>query len=64
MPKVKTKRAAKKRFKVTAKGRIKRWKASKSHLLVGKNAKRRRRLRRSDTVHPSDERMVKEYLRI
>ena len=64
MPKVKTKRAAAKRFKVTSSGRIKRWKACKSHLLTGKNAKRKRRLRRSDTVHPADERMVKDYLKI
>ncbi len=50
MPKLKTHRGAAKRFKVTATGKIKRYKAYKSHLLTGKSAKRTRRLRKSALV--------------
>ena len=39
MPKVKTKRAAAKRFKVTGTGKLKRMKAYKSHILTKKSAK-------------------------
>ncbi len=60
MPKMKTSRAAAKRFKLTGSGKIKRWKAYKSHILTKKNAKRKRRLRASTLVHPSDyKRMMK-----
>lgn len=44
MPKMKTHRAGKKRFKVTGSGKILRRKANKSHLLGHKAAKRKRRL--------------------
>ena len=44
MPKVKTKRAAAKRFKVTGTGKLKRMKAYKSHILTKKSAKRKRNL--------------------
>ncbi|MCD6099227.1 MAG: 50S ribosomal protein L35 [Candidatus Neomarinimicrobiota bacterium] len=63
MPKVKTKRAAAKRFiKVTASGKVKRSKACKSHLLSKKTAKRKRRLRKSDYVSPSDKGRIKRML--
>ena len=39
MPKVKTKRAAAKRFKVTGTGKLKRMKAYKSHILTKKSAR-------------------------
>ena len=42
MPKVKTKRAAAKRFKVTGTGKLKRMKAYKSHILTKKTTKRKR----------------------
>jgi large subunit ribosomal protein L35 len=48
MPKVKTKRAAAKRFKVTGTGKLKRMKAYKSHILTKKSAKRKRNLRQAD----------------
>ena len=41
MPKVKTKRAAAKRFKVTGTGKLKRMKAYKSHILTKKTTKER-----------------------
>jgi len=43
MPKAKTKRAAAKRFKLTGKGRVKRARAFKSHILTKKHPKRKRR---------------------
>ena len=42
MPKLKSNRAAMKRFKVTGSGRIKRYKAGKSHILTKKNRKNSR----------------------
>jgi large subunit ribosomal protein L35 len=50
MPKIKTHRGAAKRFKVTGTGKIKRYKAYKSHLLTGKSSKRARGLRKSELV--------------
>ena len=47
MPKMKTKRAAAKRFKVTGTGKIKRFKAYKRHILTKKSTKRKRDLRQS-----------------
>ena len=49
MPKIRTNRAAAKRFKKTGSGRIVRAKAFKSHILTKKSPKRKRRLRQ-DTV--------------
>lgn len=46
MPKKKTNKAAAKRFKKTAKGKIKYSKAGSGHLLSGKSRKRKRGLRR------------------
>ena len=54
MPKVKTKRAAAKRFKVTGTGKLKRMKAYKSHILTKKAAKRKRGLRKSTTLTSAD----------
>jgi len=50
MPKLKTHRGAAKRFKVTGSGKIKRYKANRSHMLTGKPAKRMRSLRQSGLV--------------
>jgi large subunit ribosomal protein L35 len=44
MPKIKTRRSAAKRVKITAKGKIKHWKPNKSHLLTKKSRKRKRNL--------------------
>ena len=54
MPKVKTKRAAAKRFKVTGTGKLKRMKAYKSHILTKKNAKRKRGLRKATILTSAD----------
>ena len=62
MPKLKTHRGAAKRFKVTGSGKIKRFKAYKSHLLTGKPAKRMRSLRQSSLVASAQAGNVKRLL--
>lgn len=62
MPKMKTNRAAAKRFKVTGTGRIRRPKAGGQHGMIGKSRKRRRRLRDNDMVAPAMEHRVKIML--
>lgn len=54
MPKMKTNRAAAKRFKKTGTGKIKRFKAFKSHILNKKTRKRKRNLRQSTLVSTAD----------
>jgi large subunit ribosomal protein L35 len=54
MPKMKTKRAARKRVKKTATGKLKRHRGWKSHLLEAKSPKRRRRLRAGTLVSKAD----------
>ena len=62
MPKMKTNSGAKKRFKRTAKGRIKRKKAFHSHILTKKRAKRKRKLRQATLVDKTDEKRIKRLL--
>jgi large subunit ribosomal protein L35 len=62
MPKMKTNRAAAKRFKVTGSGRIRRPKLGGQHGMIGKSRKRRRRDRDNDMVHPAMEGRVKILL--
>jgi large subunit ribosomal protein L35 len=62
MPKMKTNRGAKKRFKITGTGRVRRPKGGLQHIMVGKSRKRRRRLRDNDMVSPALERRVKILL--
>ena len=50
MPKIKTNRSIAKRFKVTKSGKVKRNRANSSHLLSGKKASRRRKLRKSALI--------------
>jgi large subunit ribosomal protein L35 len=62
MPKMKTVSGAKKRFKLTGSGRVKRAKAYHNHILEHKSAKRGRRLRKNGMVHASDLRQIKRML--
>ena len=62
MPKMKTNRAAAKRFKVTGSGRIRRAKGGLNHGMQEKSRKRCRRLRQNDMVHKSMEGRVKLLL--
>jgi len=55
MPKMKTKRGARKRLKKTASGKLMRHKGWKSHLLEAKRPKRRRHLREGKQVAKADE---------
>jgi large subunit ribosomal protein L35 len=64
MPKQKTKSGAKKRFKLTGTGKIKRKHAFKSHILTKKSKKRKLALTHATTVHKSDESNVKQMLRL
>jgi len=62
MPKMKTKSSAKKRFKLTGSGKIKRKHAFKSHILTKKSKKRKRNLTKSGLVHKSDVANIKQQL--
>ena len=62
MPKIKTNRAAAKRFRTTKSGIIKRSKAYMSHILTTKTRKRKRRLRLSDTVNPADSKNIRKLI--
>ena len=64
MPKVKVKSAAKKRFKLTGTGKIKRKHAFKSHILTKKSTKRKRNLTYTGLVSKADTNNVKAMLKI
>ena len=62
MPKMKTKSSAKKRFKVTGTGKLKRKHAFKSHILTKKTKKQKRNLTVSGLVHKVDVSNIKNQL--
>ena len=62
MPKLKTNRAAAKRFKKTASGLLKRSKAYKSHILTKKSTKRKRNLRKSIITDATNVKNMKKVL--
>ncbi len=62
MPKMKTKKAASKRFAVRASGSIKRGQAFKRHILTKRTTKNKRHLRGAVTLHESDVASVKRML--
>jgi large subunit ribosomal protein L35 len=62
VPKIKTNRAAAKRFRVTGSGKVKRNKGFKSHLLSSKNKKRKRHLRRGATVSEAETKNVRKLI--
>ena len=62
MPKMKTKSGAKKRFKLTGSGKIKRKHAFKSHILTKKSKKRKRNLTYFTTVDKADEKNIRRML--
>lgn len=62
MPKMKTKASAKKRFKVTGTGKIKRKHAYKRHILTKKSKKRKRALTKDALVHDGDMKNIKALL--
>lgn len=62
MPKMKTRRAAAKRFKLTGNGKLKRAKAFKSHILTKKSRKTKRGLRGTVVVDASNEKALKRQM--
>ncbi|MBN2669492.1 MAG: 50S ribosomal protein L35 [Bacteroidales bacterium] len=64
MPKTKTKSSAKKRFKLTGTGKIKRKHAYKSHILTKKSKKRKRNLTHFGQVHEADANNIKLCLNL
>jgi large subunit ribosomal protein L35 len=62
MPKMKTRRAAAKRFTKTGSGKLKRNKAFAAHILTKKSTKRKRNLRKSDMVAKADTRRILEMI--
>ena len=62
MPKLKTKSGAAKRFRVQGSGGIKRTQANLRHILTKKSTKRKRHLRGTTDVNPSDKRAIKIML--
>ncbi len=62
MPKIKTNRAAAKRFKKTGTGKLKRNKAYKSHILTKKSTKRKRNLRQATITDATNVKNMKKVL--
>ena len=62
MPKIKTSRAAAKRFKKTGTGKLKRMKAYKSHILTKKSTKTKRNLRKATMTDATNSKVMKKIL--
>lgn len=62
MPKMKSNSGAKKRFKMTGSGKIKRKKAFKNHILTKKTTKRKNNLTKTTLVDKADEKSIKALL--
>ncbi len=62
MPKMKTRRGAAKRFRVTGSGKIMRAKAYKSHIMTKKSQKRKRNFRHETEIAAADAKVIKREL--
>ncbi len=62
MPKIKSNRGAMKRFRVTGKGKIKRNKGFKGHLLSSKGKKRKRNLRQGALVSAAEQKNIRKLV--
>ena len=62
MPKMKTRRGAAKRFKISGSGRLKRNKANHRHMLVRRSNKAKRKMRQPGIVSSADRKIVKALL--
>ena len=62
MPKIKTKRGAVKRFKVTGSGKVRFAKGFKNHILTNKPRKRKRQLKALGVMNTTDGRKMKKLL--
>ena len=62
MPKMKTKKGAQKRFKITKSGKVKRQKEGARHILTKKSRKRKRSLKEATMVDKAFEKKIKKLL--
>jgi len=62
MPKIKTNKAAAKRFTVTKSGKVRRGKAYRSHILTHKSTKRKRNLRKTSTIAAVEQRNIRRLI--
>lgn len=62
MPKMKSHSGARKRFKKTSKGKVKRKQAKRAHILTKKSPKKKRQLRDTPLVDKADEKRIKRML--
>lgn len=62
MPKMKSHSGSKKRFRLTASGKVKRYSQGKSHILSKKSTKRKRRLRTGTYVSDTQEKTIKTLI--
>ena len=62
MPKMKSHSGAKKRFKLTASGKVKRAKMNRNHILNKKSTKRKRHLRQGGFVDSTQEKTIKSMI--
>jgi large subunit ribosomal protein L35 len=62
MPKMKTRSGAKKRFHVTARGKVKRASAFRSHILTSKSRKRKRKLRKGGFVSEANLKTIRDMI--
>ncbi len=62
MPKMKTHSGAKKRFSLTASGKVKRAKMNRNHILNKKTTKRKRQLRKGGLVDSTQEKTIKSLI--
>lgn len=62
MPKLKTNRSVKKRMRITKSGKVKRFRAFKSHLLTGRTSKRKRFLSKPGFVAKGQEKTMHKLL--
>ena len=62
MPKMKTRRGAAKRFRITGSGKVRRFKAYKSHILNKKSSKRKRNLRKGTLIAAVEQKKIKRLI--
>jgi len=62
MPKMKTRRGASKRFKVTGSGKLRRNKANHSHMLIRRSKSAKRKMRQPDIISSQDSKKVRRMI--
>lgn len=62
MPKLKTNKSAKKRFKITASGKVKRNKQARRHLLTDKSGTKKRQMRKQEMATSTEAKRVKKLM--